>query len=275
MGDLLIVASCNGYVRALDKNTGAVRWTYDTRPDGAPLEFHGDPLIAEDLIILGSDFRQAEGVAFVYAFEKATGKLRWKHRVPHGVMADIQRRGSNLYAVTLDDELICLDLATGDFKWKFASGFTNNKFTRNSTPAVAGNRVFFGGLNGTLYALAADAGTLLWQREFGARISTSVVVHGESVYVGTANRQLYRLNADTGTVGTELSVPATPHGPLLAAGDALLVFLGDDVVTCVDLALAVSARAASRTPTGLLRAPICGVTECWWETRRDLSLPTA
>ena len=77
MGDLLIVSSCNGLIRALDKKTGQVRWSYDIHKDGDQTEFHGDPLVTEKLIIIGTDGKMGH----LYAFEWLTGAVRWKYRV--------------------------------------------------------------------------------------------------------------------------------------------------------------------------------------------------
>ena len=237
------MGSCNGFFRALEKKTGKVRWTYDTQQDGHAVEFHGDPLPVEDLIITGSDFRAAGGAAHVYAFERETGKPRWKYRVALGVAADVQRIGPNVCATTLGDELICLDLKTGELVWKFETGHTNEEFFMSSTPATAGDRVFVGGLDGVVYALDAGSGQLLWKRALGGRISTSMLFAGGSLYAGSSNRHLYRLEPKTGAVTADLAVEGEPAGRLLFTEDSLLLFLGDPIsgttrkVACLDAAL--------------------------------------
>jgi outer membrane protein assembly factor BamB len=39
VGDLLVVGSCNGMIRALDKKTGQVKWEYDIGKDGDQRHF--------------------------------------------------------------------------------------------------------------------------------------------------------------------------------------------------------------------------------------------
>lgn len=152
-------------------------------------------------------------------------------------MTDILRLGSNIYAVTLRDELLCLDLETGERVWAFATGHPNETFSRNSSPGLSGERVFFGGLDGTVYALDAFSGQLLWKRELGAQISTSVAVSEDFLYVGTSDRHLYRLVQRTGKVEADLALEEAPAGRLLIAGSSLLVFLGEKTLLCVDLSL--------------------------------------
>ena len=55
-------------IRALDKKTGQVKWDYDIRKDGEQSQFHGDPLITDQLVVIGTDGT----IGYVYAFERAT-----------------------------------------------------------------------------------------------------------------------------------------------------------------------------------------------------------
>jgi outer membrane protein assembly factor BamB len=232
--ELLIVSSCNGFIRALDKKTGQARWSYDIRKDGDQTEVHGDPLITEKLIVIDTDGRMGH----VYAFDRSTGAVRWKYPVVwRGVASDLIRSGENLYALTLDDQLVCLDLETGQVKWSFRSSAPPNLFFWTSSPALLGDRVYFGGMDGIVYALDARSGKLTWKSEVGARVSTSVAVKGGDLYVGTANRHLYRLDAESGKVLADLALEGEPRWRLIAARDSLLVFVGPQILASVDFSL--------------------------------------
>ena len=120
MGDLLVVSSCNGIIRALDNKTGQVKWSYDIRKDGEQNNFHGDPLVTDELVIIGTDGK----IGHLYAFERSSGAVRWKYKVnEYGVASDVIRFGSKLYAVTLGNELLCLDLETGKANWTFHTSY--------------------------------------------------------------------------------------------------------------------------------------------------------
>jgi len=82
---LLLVASCNGFVRALNKTTGALTWFYDSGQDGSGgAQFHGNPAVTKETVFIGSDRSPQYGGAYLYAFENHTGKLRWKRAVGAG-----------------------------------------------------------------------------------------------------------------------------------------------------------------------------------------------
>lgn len=186
---------------------------------------------------MGSDLRKPEGVGHVYAFERSTGKPRWKYPVKFGVAADLARIGPNVFAVTLEDEVLCLDWKTGELVWKSATGQPNDEFLLNSTPAASGDRIFFGGLDGTIHAMDADSGAVVWKRVLGGRITTSLLLSAGSLYAGNSNGHIYRLNAGTGTVIADHALEETPTGRLVLAEGSLLLFLGDKEVACLDSSL--------------------------------------
>ena len=229
VGDLVFVAACNGVAQALDRGTGERRWTLDARQDSDGINFHGDPLVTENLIVLGSDGPRVDSAAYVYALERATGKVRWKYRADRGVATDIVRDGERLYAVSLTDHLICLDLESGRLLWTFASASSNEKhILARWTPAVSEGRVFFGGLDGLVYALDARSGREVWRRDLGSPIWTPILLLPSGLYVGTFDGRVHRLSGASGAALGGLDVGGLPFGPLTAAGDSLLLLVATD-----------------------------------------------
>jgi outer membrane protein assembly factor BamB len=244
---MVFIGSCAGTFYAFDTETGQKRWSYDIHKDGDQTSFHGDSLITDDSIIVGTD---GKGIGHVYAFERATGKVLWKYSIARGVpgnygaTTDVVRSGANAYVATIGDELICLDIKTGSLKWSFQSGFARDKFSWSRRPAVIDNRIFFGGIDGVLYTLEPSTGSVVWKKDFGSRISTHLTSSGRDLYLGTANGHFYRVNQKTGAVVTDFVLPVTPVGVPIIAGEALLVFLnskggdgGAEALACLDLSL--------------------------------------
>src|SRR5512140_841777 len=228
VGDLVFVGACNGVLHAVDRRTGKARWTFDAKNDGGKPEFHGRPLVTAKTLVVASDDRRREGVAYVYAFDRSTFAPLWKYRAGPGVMTDILESQGTLFFVTLDDELTALDLATGSVRWKFTTGALDDNFVPNSTPALAGERVLFGGRDGSVCSLDARSGAVAWRGTLGARISTSIVVLGNGVYVGDEAGRIHRLDIATGKVEAELQIDGSPTSVMVPADSALLVFSHDD-----------------------------------------------
>lgn len=111
-------------------------------------------------------------------------------------------------------------------------------------PAVSGDRVFFGGITGMLYALDGKSGRETWKRDFGSRISTHLTTSGDDLYVGTANGHLYRVIQKSGEVKADFTVGVTPVGVPVIAQDSMFVYLnahggdgGAESLACLDASL--------------------------------------
>ena len=237
MEQTLFAGSCSGLFYAFDRQTGEIRWSYDTSRDGRPANFHGDPLLTDDLIVVGSDVDRrgdpsdAELIGHVYAFEQATGALRWKHRAGRGVATDILRRGSSVYGVTVEGELLCLDLASGSKKWGVPPDFRVAEPFHHYSPVLVDGNVLFSAPDGKIRAVEAASGKTVWSRELDAPANTALVLVGDSAYVGTMGQRLYRLDPGTGEVTGEHQAERLPYGTPIPLEDSLLVlFDGDSLV---------------------------------------------
>jgi outer membrane protein assembly factor BamB len=228
VGDLVFIGSCVGTFFALDRVTGQVRWSYDIVRDGDQSGFHGNPLVVNDEIITGTD---GAGIGHVYAFEMSTGKVRWKHPMTkgapssYGLNGNVVRLGHAVFGATIGDELISLNAETGKLNWSFASGYTGTAFRNPQSPATGNGRVFFGGINGMVYALSAESGQVIWKRNLGERVSTDLVVAGDGLYAGTAGGEFFRLNTDTGEITAEIKLGTIPVGLPAMLADSVLIYL--------------------------------------------------
>jgi eukaryotic-like serine/threonine-protein kinase len=221
----VFVGSCAGVFYALNKATGAVQWSYDIRRDGKQISFHGNPLITDDLILIGTDHSCApDGIGHVYAFERNTGKVRWKYQTT-SVPTDILRIGQNIYFGSFQDSWYALKLLTGELLWKFSTGRSNESCHFVKSPVADEGHLYLTGLDGIVYSLDAASGRVIWKQKLPAPPSTVLALKDKVLFVGASNNRIYRLNADTGTTVAEVPVDAMPVGRITLTGDALLAFL--------------------------------------------------
>jgi outer membrane protein assembly factor BamB len=85
--------------------------------------------------------------------------------------------GDALLAVNKDTQLKVWAYQTGDLVL--------------SSPAVAGNGVFFGSNDGNVYALDRTTGDLLWQYKTGDQVTSSPALAGNMLYVGSGDGTFY------------------------------------------------------------------------------------
>jgi outer membrane protein assembly factor BamB len=224
-GDLVYIGSCAGKFYALDKTTGALRWSYDIRKDGNQQSFHGNPLFAGDLVLIGTDKSCApDGIGHVYAFDKNTGAVRWKYRTT-SASTDIIQVGSRVYFGSIQDTWTALYLNDGSVAWSFSTGAANPDCNLPKSPVADGTHLYVAALDGNLYSFDAATGRIAWKQKLPAEPSTSLVLKDGFLIIGASDNHIYQLKSDSGAIAKETTVPAKPVGRPVIANDSVLFFL--------------------------------------------------
>lgn len=236
VGDVVCVGSCVGMFFALDRMTGQPRDRLDVfSEDSVHRQFHGDALVDEGLLLIGTDTGEGD-TAYVFAFEPGTAKVHWRRPIGPGVMGDIARWRDRRYVVTVLDELVCFDHASGVTRWSYRdeSAIPNN---RSNTPVVVGDRVIFADRGGTIRCFDAATGRAVWRTAQIDPLSTWMVVADSSLMFVRGQDALIRLDPVTGRERSHTVISGGPYaGPIVSVGDSLLLLLGSKALTAVDLA---------------------------------------
>ena len=80
----------------------------------------------------------------------------------------------------------CLDTESGKEKWSFTT-----RSRVESSPLIAGKRVFIGSNDGNLYELDLDTGKKLWDFVAGAPLSASPAAAQSALVIGSQDGILY------------------------------------------------------------------------------------
>lgn len=145
-GKLVYVATWHGTIFALDRTTGALRWSYSFNEgkgqqsvvDGVG----GNMALAANHLYVG-DYRGA-----VICLDATHGKLEWRYATGAEVLATPVVAAGRVYVGSDDGYFYALDLRTGRPVWRYATGAVR------SSAALAGGLLYVGSLNGTFYAFA-------------------------------------------------------------------------------------------------------------------------
>lgn len=162
---------------AFDAASGKRLW--DFRTEGW---MYGQPAIGPLFVYVGSQDER------VYAVDKQFGKLQWKveTKARNEAMAALQDRF--VYCGSCDGNLRAIDVAVGRVAWTFpidrVEGRTTSIYAR---PVVLGDSVYFGAMEGTVYALHRLTGKLQWQLRPSAdsEITGDLATDGERLFVVT------------------------------------------------------------------------------------------
>lgn len=193
------------YTSSAPQTVPATRWSFAT---GGPIV--GSPVIDMGVVYITS----LSGKLF--AIDAATGKEKWqfKSRLPIASTPAVAR--GKVYVVSSSSALAALDAANGATLWVFATEFERRFEARNlhgypsssqtipdawdvfiSSPAVVGERVFFGS-GDSVYCVDATSGDLQWKVQTGDVVHASPAVANNTVYIGSFDGRFYAIDAATG-----------------------------------------------------------------------------
>ena len=233
VGDTLYVGSCSGAFYALDRHHGTELWSYDTTVwESDTANFHGNVLIAGDLVVVGSDTVN-EGQ--LYGFDAETGEVRWWQSAPGGFPSDIVGIGSRALAVSMSGEVRCVETDSGRVVWSY-EGTEGEKHLRSSI-VVRGRRVLVSLPSGSVQALDLKSGKLVWKTDFNARLNTTLAVLDDAVYIGDAEGRIHRLALKDGMLQKSFEAESPVYGALIPVGECIVALWGNDTLACLDPAL--------------------------------------
>jgi outer membrane protein assembly factor BamB len=162
VGGVVFVGSWDGDFYALDAATGAERWRLEGGRDDVlhnQVGFQSSAAVVDGVVYVGG--RDSK----LYALDAATGRERWRYDNEGSwvVGAPAVANGRVVFATSDSRRLHVLDAGTG----KAVASQTGGAYMFSS-PALAGDVVLIGVLNGQLDARDATTGALLWSYEVEA-----------------------------------------------------------------------------------------------------------
>lgn len=192
---------------ALNAITGAVKWRYLT---GANVS--SSPKISNGAVYFGS----SDGA--LYALQAATGQLIWKYQT--GNM--INQSGASLvndilYVGSRDNYLYAINAQNGSLIWRYNTGVS----LEQSSPTVANGVVYIGGwydvpsfsVKGSVYAIDAATGMLVWEKLIDTGFSTSPFVNNNRLFICGDDGNISALDAATGSTIWQKTILANSASP--------------------------------------------------------------
>lgn len=174
----------DSHLFALKADTGEVRWKFPV-----PKQLYATPALADGILYV--HVRDDH----VYALRAADGALVWKTPAPapqgeNQVFTDLGKSSpavaSDSVYVGIGHELVALARATGEVRWRAATGRRVD-----SSPLVVGKTVYVGSDDRNFYAFDAGSGREQWRFATGGKISITPTVGAGLLLVGSNDGWLY------------------------------------------------------------------------------------
>ncbi len=185
------------HVYALDANSGALRWTFETGN-----VVHASPAVADGVVYIGSWDRN------LYALNAASGALIWKFQTGDdtkiynqvGIASSAAVAGGTVFFGCRDGHFYAVDAKTGARKWVH----DNKKGWVIASPAVEHGVVYFPTSDGERFkALDAATGATIYDISNKAVSFSSPAIARDIVFYGSSDGWLHAVDAATGRIKAE------------------------------------------------------------------------
>jgi outer membrane protein assembly factor BamB len=194
----LYAADYEGRLIALDAENGNKLWSIKTKQP-----FSGGPAVGDELLVMGT----VDGA--VIAFDVDTGNERWSARVSSEVLAVAGFAADVVVVRGIDGRVFGLDAETGARLWIHDHSVPLLTLRGDADLLIRGSTVYVGYDDGSVTALRADDGSLIWNQsivspegrtelERLSDIGTNMVMVASDLIVSSYKSRVVSLAADSG-----------------------------------------------------------------------------
>jgi outer membrane protein assembly factor BamB len=237
--DALYVASSNGRVYSLDKESGDENWNRENTPVLAE-KLWTSPAAAGDTVYVST----FDG--YIYTLSVETGvSLNWSFKGAAGFASSPVVYEDTIFVGSFDRHVYAVKTGSGEPTWRFPQERSAGNWFW-ACPLVSGGIVYVGGLDGTLYAVNAATGEQVWsyptKDEKGITsgiIPPPILMENFLLVVNQAgNLYVFDLGAESGHQGVPsgpISIGVPVNSPFCAQNGTAYIRGEDDSLYIVDL----------------------------------------
>ena len=208
VGDRVLIGSYDEHLYCLSVRNGTLLWKFKT---GGPV--HSTPGISGGLaFIAGCD-------AIFRAIRISDGKEMFRVSSGSYTGASPAMKGASAFYGTFANEVLMVSLSTWRIAWRYQH--PERRFPFYSSAAVTADRVVLGGRDKLVHGLN-PVGKAVWTFATGARVESSPAIAGGRVFVGSNDGKFYVLSLSNGAklwefnAGAPLSAsPAIANGRIV------------------------------------------------------------
>jgi len=229
--EILVVATVDDLVYALDQATGTLQWRYQRPPD---------PARDSELTLFGAPSPRAHGgrvlVGFsdgaLVALNAETGSLEWEVSIGEGRYPDLigapVTDDDSVYVSGYSAPFVAIDVDSNAIRWRLPFGAAD-------APALHNDWLYHPGTDGKLRKVYARTGELVWTWDStttGALTTPQLTPAG--VLVSSSEGGLYLVDGESGetlwTFESDQSLDGVTVAPLVVGSQVLAVTNGGNLL---------------------------------------------
>ncbi|MFK7766241.1 MAG: PQQ-binding-like beta-propeller repeat protein [Mariniblastus sp.] len=214
----VLIGSQDGYLYLLEAATGKLVWKHQT-----PDQIRCSATVAGDrAFVAGCD-------GFLHVIDLNEGKEIGNVDIQSPTGSTPAAYGNSVFFGTEQAEFLAVDWKTIKGLWAFSDD--KGQAAVRGCAAVNKDHVIFGARNRQVYSLNPVTGDQNWTVTLKAKVDSSPIIAGDRVYCGSTDGRFYILSLEDGKViwekqfnGGFLSSPAAAFGKLVIATDRGVVY---------------------------------------------------
>ncbi len=193
---ILYIASKNGYLYALNAETGQEIWRFQL----TAYVVRSSPAVAGGMVFIGAGFN-------LFALDAKTGKEVWRVALRYAGQSTPTIARGVLVVPSQEGWIYALTAKTGEVRWRIPTdGIVSG------APAITGDTVAIGTDSGTVYTVKLETGQLLWRKSMTGGVIASPAIAGKVVYFTSESGKTSAFDLTTGDVlwTAEIGGPQPP-----------------------------------------------------------------
>jgi outer membrane protein assembly factor BamB len=230
----------NGKVYALDATLRSI-WDYDTGD-----AIWSSPAITEDTLFIGNFGKK------LCAIDISDGTERWAFETRGAIIATPLVNEDKVYFGTFGRRFYAVDITSGEEVWRFPEEDNDEVRPQNwfwAKPLVSNGTIYAPNMDGKVYALDAETGTLTNRFDLGGAIVSSPVLIDGLIIVATQEGDVYSLNTVNNEQKLLASLDEKVQAPLFASNDTVYVHTFEDNLYAIDVQTGTSQKFSLSTDT--------------------------
>ncbi len=220
-GELVLFGSSDETLYCLSKD-GKERWKF---------RVPGGPVMGTPAIVDGRTFAAGcDSTLHVLDVAKGT-EVGGGVDLGGQVGATVAVIGEQLYVGTMSGEVLAINWKKGDIVWRFEAPRAKQPFYASA--AATDDLIIVGSRDKRVYALHRKSGKEAWSFSTKRKVDSSPVVAGRRVYVGSSDGNLYVLDLADGTERQHFALGRDITAAPAVGGNCLIIGTMEGTIYCI------------------------------------------